>query len=259
MYKISAKLAKALNVYDKPFGGINMIFAGDFAQLPPVGGASLYSGLRAHADSAITSYSQEASIGKALWHQITTVVILRKNMRQTTQTAEDALLHTALVNMRYGRCTPDDIMFLRSRIAGKKNGQPNVASKEFRNVPIICGLHSQKDQINLLGCERFASDTNQKLTNFYSIDKWGKEKITAFRKPKKSKSVSKIMHSSNDIEHNIQKEIWKLHHGATENFAGKLSLCLAMPIMIRNNDATELCKIGLVHTQHLSCDKKCHT
>jgi hypothetical protein len=241
MYKISAKLAKALNVYDKPFGGINMIFAGDFAQLPPVGGASLYSGLGAHTDSAITSYAQEASIGKALWHQITTVVILRQNMRQTTQTPEDALLRTALVNMRYGKCTPDDIVFLRSRIAGKKIGQPNVASKEFRNVPIICGLHSQKDQINHLGCERFASDTNQKLTNFYSIDKWGREKNTAFRKQKKSKSISKIMHSSNDIEYNIQKEIWKLHHGATENFAGKLSLCLGMPIMIRNNDATELC------------------
>ena len=28
LYKISAKLAKAMNVYDLPFGGINMIFAG---------------------------------------------------------------------------------------------------------------------------------------------------------------------------------------------------------------------------------------
>jgi len=200
LYKISAKLAKALNVNDKPFGGINMIFAGDFAQLPPVGGAPLYSELRAHTESAITSYAQEASIGKALWHQITTVVILRENMRQRTQSAEDALLRTALVNMCYGRCTPDDIIFLRSRIAGKKPGQPNVASKKFRNVPIICGLHSQKDQINLLGCERFASDTNQKLTNFYSVDKWGKEKNPAPRKPKELKSMSKPMHSSSDIE-----------------------------------------------------------
>jgi hypothetical protein len=58
---------------------------------------------------------------------------------------------------------PNDIIFLRSRIAGKRSDQPNVASKNFRNVPIICGIHSQKDQINLLGCERFAKDTNQKL------------------------------------------------------------------------------------------------
>ena len=47
LYKISAQLAKAFNEPNKPFGGINIVFAGDFAQLPPVGGGeaiSLYSG-----------------------------------------------------------------------------------------------------------------------------------------------------------------------------------------------------------------------
>jgi hypothetical protein len=82
MYKISSQLAKVLGVFDLPFGGMNMIFAGDFAQLPPVGGASLYSnqvGTQNHA--GLKPAQQEAAIGKALWHQITTVVILRENMR----------------------------------------------------------------------------------------------------------------------------------------------------------------------------------
>src|SRR6185369_2518305 len=35
MYKISARLAMAKNNVLDPFGGVNMIFAGDFAQLPP--------------------------------------------------------------------------------------------------------------------------------------------------------------------------------------------------------------------------------
>jgi len=46
MYLISARLAWVLNNPDTPFGGMNMIFAGNFAQLPPaIGGehASLYS------------------------------------------------------------------------------------------------------------------------------------------------------------------------------------------------------------------------
>ena len=38
-----------------------------------------------------------------------------------------------------------------------------------------------------------------------------------------------------------QLDIWKLCHGATDNFPGKLSLCVGMPVMIRNNNATELC------------------
>ena len=35
MYKISYQLSCILNIYDKPFGGVNMVFADDFAQLPP--------------------------------------------------------------------------------------------------------------------------------------------------------------------------------------------------------------------------------
>ena len=78
MYKISSQAAKALRVHDKPFVGINFIFAGDFAQLPSAcSGASLYSGgigTQLHSGQSIAQ--QESAIGKALWHQIMTVVIL---------------------------------------------------------------------------------------------------------------------------------------------------------------------------------------
>ena len=46
LYRISARLAVVLGNAELPFGGMNMIFAGDFAQLPPAIGretASLYS------------------------------------------------------------------------------------------------------------------------------------------------------------------------------------------------------------------------
>ena len=41
LYQISASLAKARNMTETPFGGLNMIFAGDFAQLKPVFGSPL--------------------------------------------------------------------------------------------------------------------------------------------------------------------------------------------------------------------------
>ena len=141
-------------------------------------------------------------------------------MRQKTQTAEDALFRTALVNMRYGKCTPEDIRFLRTRIAGTQLDQPDVASKNFRNVPIICGIHLQKDQINLLGCERFASDTNQRLTSFYSINKWGKDKTSS--KKSKERAKKKVVHESNDIDPDIQREIWKVR----QNVSATSSRCL---------------------------------
>ena len=67
MYKVSSQLAKALNIPYLPFGSINIIFAGDFAQLPPVGGASLFSqavGTQVHAGLKLAG--QESAIGQAL-------------------------------------------------------------------------------------------------------------------------------------------------------------------------------------------------
>ena len=39
----------------------------------------------------------------------------------------------------------------------------------------------------------------------------------------------------------MQEAIWNLRHSASEHVPGKLSLCIGLPVMIRNNDATELC------------------
>ena len=145
-----------------PYGGINMIFSGDFAQLPPVYGAPLYSGtVGTQLMSRMSVCGQEAAIGKALWHQVTTVVILRQNMRQKKQTPEDAKLHTALENMRYAACTPEDIKFLKTRIAGRRPDQPKLSDKNFRNVSIITALNAQKDRINELGSVRFAAETGR--------------------------------------------------------------------------------------------------
>src|ERR1700689_4758170 len=108
-YQISSQLAKALNEFDLPYGGINMIFSGDFAQMPPVFGSPLYSGtVGTQLMSHMTVQGQEAAIGKALWHQVTTVVILRKNMRQKTQSEKDAKLRSALENMSPPACTPQN-------------------------------------------------------------------------------------------------------------------------------------------------------
>src|SRR6266481_4508820 len=160
MYKVSSQCAKARGEYNAPFGGISFIFAGDFAQLPPAMNAPpLYSGdVGTQVESSQTVRGQEAAIGKALWHQVTTVVILRQNMRQSKQSPEDTMMRTALENMRYKSCTSEDIEFLRSRIAGKGPDDPKLSQKAFRNVSIITAFNAQKDRINQLGCERFAGE-----------------------------------------------------------------------------------------------------
>lgn len=239
LYKISSQQARARSLEDLPFGGINMIFAGDFAQLPPVGGQPLFSGSVGTAvDASQSTRGQQSAIGKALWHQVTTVVILRQNMRQNTQSVNDAKLRTALENMRYAACTTEDIEFLRTRIAGKRPEQPKLTDKYFRNVSIITALNVQKDKINQLGCERFAKDTGQTLTHFYSVDKFGEEQDPASGKKRMKK---KRQLNNGEIDPALRDILWNLRHSASDHIPGKLSLCMGLPVVIRNNEATELC------------------
>ncbi len=114
--------------------------------------------------------SQEEAIGKALWHQITTVVILRQNMRQRTQSKQDGQLRTALENMRYKSCTPADIDFLYSRVSSTLPSRVSVTDAGFIGVPIITALNIHKDEINTISAERFARETGQELVDFCSDD-----------------------------------------------------------------------------------------
>jgi hypothetical protein len=233
MYRISRQLALALNKAEEPFGGLSMLFAGDFAQLPPVVGgenSSLYS--RTIGSIASHQRSQEEAMGKALWHQVTNIVILRKNMRQKNQSDDDRKFRTALENMRYKACTAADIAFLQTKISSSIPGQPSVSELKFHNVPIITALNVHKDEINRLGSERFAAETGQKLTHFYSDD---------FLKQSSGKKKSlglKLKHISDEL----QNLLWEQPPSTTDkHIPGKLSLCRGMPVMIRHNIATELC------------------
>ncbi|RPD64013.1 hypothetical protein L227DRAFT_584447 [Lentinus tigrinus ALCF2SS1-6] len=208
-----------------PFGGINMIFAGDFAQLPPaMGGKALY----AHDVGRVIHRThdhlkQKASIGKAVWHQFTT---------QRSQTAEDAKLQTALENLRYRACTPQDIKLIQSRVAGHGPGRPKLNQPRFRDVSVITSWNTYRDKINELGCERFAKENDQTLSTFYSVDKLGSETDSNKVNPARATNI---------VNSELQDMLWDLSHHQSEHHPGKLSLCIGLPVMIKVNEATECC------------------
>jgi hypothetical protein len=142
------------------------------------------------------------------------------------------------MNMRYAACTNGDVEFLKTLHANNNINKRLLSSSNLRNVSIITSLNTQKDQINESCLIHFARDTNQELTHFYSIDKL--ENADLEWKKRRSKGSKKVL-ANIDISDNIQQTLWDSSPHSSEHFPGKLSLCLGMPIMIRNNDATELC------------------
>lgn len=238
MYSISERLASARSEPTQPFGGINMIFAGDFAQLPPVGGRSLFR----EPPSIVARMSlmaQKEIIGRVLWHQVTTVVILKKNMRQQNESTEDNAFRICLENMRYGACTEKDIKFLRRHVVGPASQGPQLTDPKFRDVAIITAWNAQKDMINEMGSTRFAKDSGQTLTDFHSVDSLG----PATDGPSKTKGrpQKKRMAATSALARRIKESLWDCHPSMSNQLAGKLRLCIGMPVMIRINDATELC------------------
>ncbi|PPQ81895.1 hypothetical protein CVT24_009316 [Panaeolus cyanescens] len=92
MYKMSSALCAAKNC-DKPFGGLHILFAGDFAQLSPIMEKSLFDHLDTTPNS--TETAQRNVFGKLLWYSISTVIELSEVMRQcsTEEKTFLSLLH----------------------------------------------------------------------------------------------------------------------------------------------------------------------
>jgi hypothetical protein len=234
---LACQAAKARNIHDAEFGGLNVILADDLGQLPPTRGSALYDGkVGCQKTAGLNQWGQNAVLGKILWHLFTTVVLLRQNMRQQKQTEADEKLRTALENMRFAACTPEDIAFLRTRVASDRPGHPRLDSVIYRNVSVITAWNIHKDTINELGAKRFAQDTGQVLEEFYSIDR------LANRSVDKSKWKHCEEASHRKIGPNMQDQLWKATPSSTaEHIPGCLRLCIGMPVMIKANEATELC------------------
>ena len=105
-----------------------------------------------------------------------------------------------------------------------------------------------KDEINRLGALRFAEESNRNLVDFFSIDTLPSQDVKDPSKKKKrcvrqmSHSAHKELTEHNKIDPNVQKILWEQPPCAnTKLVPRKLSLCIGMPVMIRNNIAMELC------------------
>ncbi|KAJ3965254.1 hypothetical protein EV361DRAFT_781854, partial [Lentinula raphanica] len=159
-------------------------------------------------------------------------------MRNQGESKQDNQYQKALENMRYKACTKDDIKCLNDLVSANKPNRHYIALEPWQSAPIIIGENKQRDEINRLGAMRFATDTNQKLTYFYSEDS-----ICSSSSSKTSTSLSKSMKKSkvNTMSEDLQQILWEQPPSTHEYHSPAiLPLCYGMPVIIRHNFATEL-------------------
>ena len=87
----------------------------------------------------------------------------------------------------------------------------------------------------------FATETGQKLTDFYSDDELGEDVNPSTLSSIRKRDKKSIQSSKKILSPDMQDVVWNLKHSSSEHIPGKLSLCIGLPVMIRNNDAKELC------------------
>ncbi len=90
-----------------------------------------------------------------------------------------------------------------------------------------------------MGALRFATEIKQPLYRFYSYDTWVSESDPADSEKKGRKKAK--AGPQQKISAEVQEEIWKLSPKYTDNIPSVLVLCIGMPVMIKINEATELC------------------
>lgn len=243
MFRITHHLSEAFHTDIESFGGKHVVLAGDFGQLKPAGkfATPLYSNSVPLHVLALDERGLMRALGKAVWHHFTTVVILRENMRQCGMSDEDKKYRTCLENMRYGRCTQEDIELLNSRIMNPEG--PSIHEKRFKDVSVITPLNGQRDAWNATGVQRFAAETGQSLHRFHSIDTCSQKSrsTSVVQDLKDQKTRLRTESNTNLLPFAAQKRLWNLTPALTDHVAGTLDICIGMPVLLKHNEATELC------------------
>ena len=128
--KISRKLNEAKHSdASLAFGGIDVLFFGDFIQFSPIGEFALYIGWNEDPLTyAKTQSDINTQLGINLWKQLNHIILLDEQMRVT-----DPAYLELLNRLRNGECTDSDVEMLNRRVVGNSiddmsmSGNPVIA------------------------------------------------------------------------------------------------------------------------------------
>ena len=218
LHNISSALTEAKGM-TVAFGGVNVIFAGDFAQLPPIGDVRLYKNVdTGKASMGSGNRAQAKVLGRLLWLSVDTVVILHETMRQAG--SENVSFVGLLHRLREGLCTRADYALLANRCLENLSV---AVSDEWKMAPVIVSNNAVRDAINVRATEAFAERTGRELIWYHAIDTHRKATIT---------------------DPALIEKLESQHSGQTKHRLRRIPLVIGMPVAVNQNSDV---KAGVVN------------
>ncbi|KAE8218468.1 hypothetical protein CF319_g7667 [Tilletia indica] len=219
------KLAKG-GRSDTYFGGLDMIFVGDMAQLPPPMSRALFDGYLSSVTNVNAGNDGErrALSGIAAFRSINKAVVLKQVMRQ-----KDSSFVALLGRLRYGMCTREDKDLLDQYVLGSgslaraSNIDPSLWVTSPENAsPLISYRNGVRDAHNDLMAKAFAQTSNQQFHYYHSEDKIGKGR------------------AQRTLQNMAARAAWDVAAKKAGDLSGRLPLLMGMPVFCTENIATEL-------------------
>ena len=206
------------NASDVPFGGINIIFTGDFGQLRPVRDPCLYNhSLVEHADRQNCEImgTISALMGVQLWRRVNKVVLLKKNQRHAGDKVYTDILsriRSGQANARDSQTSPSDFNLLRDRYADRLETN-TTEMPHFSDAPIIVGRRKLRDLLNLRIMGHHARSIHADIHLYHA-----KDNIAGQRAPSDERS-----------------HLWTQSSTTTNDSLGRLPLFPGMKVMVQEN------------------------
>ncbi len=146
-----------------PFGGITILFSGDFGQLPPVKGQALYKRTELEKNNIkslnITDKEAKNNAGRSKWLELTHAVFLTEQMRQLADPRFKKLLDRLRNNNGSDEDIKSDFELLKTRIMYNY-----TEIKEWANATVIVSRNYLREKLNFIMIRLFAKSNNNYST-----------------------------------------------------------------------------------------------
>ena len=194
------------------FGGLSVILCGDLHQFPPVAcpkSEALYHPVDLAKDS------DDAKIGRRVYEEFSTVVILQEQMRVTDQGWRNFL-----VRLRYGNVRQSDLTMLRGLLL--QRSPINSSTPPWADAPLITPRHAVRTHWNKASLQKACSQTGQRLLVCHAEDTI-KNRLLSLREhyALARRSSSERRRRRKDLPETVE-------------------LAIGMKVMVTNNIATDL-------------------